>query len=206
MVVGILGILKAGGAYVPVDVDYPAERIGYMLEDTGASVALSSRESRVKLPVREGLEIIETDGQWGVLRVEEGNLGLPVKADQLAYVIYTSGSTGRPKGVMVEHGSLLNYLLNSKARYVSDKGGGSGSFIHLSFTFDASLTGMFMPLLSGKAVIVGSKQGVEVFEDSNLWKYGPYDFIKITPSHLELLQGVMLGSDGRLVTDRLVIG
>ncbi|MBC7828705.1 MAG: AMP-binding protein, partial [Chitinophagaceae bacterium] len=49
MMVGILGILKAGGVYVPLDPRYPAERIRYMLEDTSASVAISSEECSSKL-------------------------------------------------------------------------------------------------------------------------------------------------------------
>ncbi|HLZ86961.1 MAG TPA: condensation domain-containing protein, partial [Puia sp.] len=114
MIVGILGILKAGGAYVPVDADYPAERIGYMLSDTGAKLVVSSRACRGLLG--EGVEVIELD--------EEGDLPGPSHAvggvahpDQLAYVIYTSGSTGRPKGVMIGHRNIVSLVRG--VRYVS---------------------------------------------------------------------------------------
>src|SRR5262249_30251821 len=36
MMVAVLGILKAGGAYLPLEPDLPEERVGYMLEDSGA--------------------------------------------------------------------------------------------------------------------------------------------------------------------------
>ena len=66
--VGILGILKAGGAYVPIDPEYPADkRISYMLEDTGASIILSSKASRGHLPVRSGVTVIELDEDWKLI-------------------------------------------------------------------------------------------------------------------------------------------
>ncbi|WP_230884573.1 non-ribosomal peptide synthetase [Planomonospora sp. ID82291] len=33
LVVAVLGVLRAGGAYVPVDPSYPADRVGFMVED-----------------------------------------------------------------------------------------------------------------------------------------------------------------------------
>jgi acyl-CoA synthetase (AMP-forming)/AMP-acid ligase II/acyl carrier protein len=96
--------------------------------------------------------------------------------------------------------------LNDATNYINHDKQGTGSYIHLSYTFDASLTAMFMPLLFGKSVVIASKQSITVFEDNNLWKYAPYDFIKITPTHLQLLQHTLQNTSGDLLTGRLVIG
>ncbi|MEO7534005.1 MAG: condensation domain-containing protein, partial [Ferruginibacter sp.] len=45
MLVAIMGILKSGAAYVPIDVDFPHDRISYMLEDTTATIVISSKSS-----------------------------------------------------------------------------------------------------------------------------------------------------------------
>ncbi|MBI0385522.1 AMP-binding protein, partial [Streptomyces albiflaviniger] len=104
MVVAELAVWKAGGAFVPLDPEYPADRLGFVIADSGAGVVLGTSESLAEVPV----------GGARVVRMEEADgysaepLGTVVVPDQLAYVIYTSGSTGRPKGVAVAHGGVAN--------------------------------------------------------------------------------------------------
>ncbi|MEO6638315.1 MAG: amino acid adenylation domain-containing protein, partial [Ginsengibacter sp.] len=118
MMVSILGILKAGGAYVPIDPGYPAERIKYMLEDTGVNIIISSKNSKPALPDIAGIEVIAIDESWDKINSEPAdNLSLSLTGDNLAYIIYTSGSTGKPKGVMVEHGNVVSLV--AEVDYVS---------------------------------------------------------------------------------------
>ncbi|MFN6184609.1 MAG: condensation domain-containing protein, partial [Microcystis sp.] len=57
MIIGILGILKAGGAYVPLDINYPKERITYILEDTQLSILLTQSQLLEQLPAFQGTTI-----------------------------------------------------------------------------------------------------------------------------------------------------
>jgi amino acid adenylation domain-containing protein len=42
MIIAILAIIKAGGAYLPIDPEYPSGRVRFMLEDSGASIVLTT--------------------------------------------------------------------------------------------------------------------------------------------------------------------
>jgi non-ribosomal peptide synthetase component F len=44
LLIGLLAIIKAGGAYVPLDPDYPADRLAYMLSDSGVQLLLTQTE------------------------------------------------------------------------------------------------------------------------------------------------------------------
>ncbi|WP_340018592.1 amino acid adenylation domain-containing protein [Paenibacillus sp. FSL H3-0457] len=50
LLVAVMAVWKAGGAYVPLDPDYPADRVRFMLEDSGAKVLLT------QTPLRERAE------------------------------------------------------------------------------------------------------------------------------------------------------
>jgi len=109
LVVGALGILKAGGAYVALDPSYPAERLEFMIRDSGSRVVIA-RPSLARA-VRGSATVIALDPGLTTLDTETSDpLSIDSRPDDLAYVIYTSGSTGLPKGVLVEHASLVNLV------------------------------------------------------------------------------------------------
>ena len=105
MIAGLLAVLEAGGAYVPIDPASPAERVAWLLRDSGARVVLAHPALPAALPA-----------EVPVLLLEEGVPAGPELPDaridpaRLAYVVYTSGSTGQPKGVQVSHRSLANLV------------------------------------------------------------------------------------------------
>ena len=114
MVTAMLGILKAGGAYVPLDPTYPAERLVFMLEDSGAPVLLTQRCLRARFPHVAASATVCLDEGWESTAPEDGeNPTTTATADDLAYVIYTSGSTGKPKGVCVPHRGIMRLVIHT---------------------------------------------------------------------------------------------
>ena len=102
MVAAILAVLKTGAAYVPLDPAYPAERLAFTLEDSGASLLLIAGNLAM-----EGVRTVRLDAERDEIERRSGErLEIFADPDLPAYVIYTSGSTGRPKGVVVTHASV----------------------------------------------------------------------------------------------------
>lgn len=109
-VVSIMAVHAAGGAILPLDLEYPSDRLSYMLDDA-APVALISTSS-VELPFagpRIDLDTLNFATLTGREIQPEDRLSA-VLPEHLAYVIYTSGSTGKPKGVLSTHRGLRNLL------------------------------------------------------------------------------------------------
>ena len=46
MLISMLAVLKSGGSYIPIASDYPKDRIEYMLEDSEATIILTSQNRR----------------------------------------------------------------------------------------------------------------------------------------------------------------
>ncbi|MFI6623074.1 amino acid adenylation domain-containing protein, partial [Streptomyces sp. NPDC050528] len=162
VVVAFLGVLKAGAAYLPVDVHLPAQRVGLMVDDSGAGCVLTSVAcaSLVAESVPLGVPVVVVDEPGvaaelagfddGVLSSSERN-GEPLP-DNSAYVIYTSGSTGRPKGIAVPHRGVVR--LFASMRNLFDLGPDDVWSCFHSFSFDVSAWELWGALVHGGRVVV----------------------------------------------------
>ncbi|MCC6723568.1 MAG: amino acid adenylation domain-containing protein, partial [Saprospiraceae bacterium] len=154
MIIGIFGILKAGGAYVPIDVDYPTDRMAFMVEDCQAKVILTQSHLKENLPKIKALVICLDQPQP---QIHHSSFIIHHSAQQLAYMIYTSGSTGKPKGCMISHENLCNQLEGQQAIAPTPIG---AMMLTCSISFDVSVLTIFWTLLQG-APLVLPKQGEE---------------------------------------------
>uniref|UniRef100_UPI0024540847 non-ribosomal peptide synthetase n=1 Tax=Nocardia flavorosea TaxID=53429 RepID=UPI0024540847 len=159
LVVAMHAVLRAGGAYVPIDPDHPAERTAYILESATPVCVLTVTADQPDLPesVRSlTVDTLDTAG-FSDEPVTDADRLAPLRPDNTAYVIYTSGSTGRPKGVAVSHHAIVNQQL-----WMLDSYGFTADDVYLqktATTFDVSLWGYFLPLMSGAALIVATPDG-----------------------------------------------
>ncbi|MFI6652172.1 amino acid adenylation domain-containing protein [Streptomyces sp. NPDC050529] len=158
-VVAILGVLKAGGAYLPVDPAYPAERVAFMVADSGALLVLGDAASAEQLP-QLAAPVIRLDdpdvatalAAAGPGPVTDADRRGPVRVANTAYVIYTSGSTGTPKGVAVSHAGMASLVATEAERLAVTPDSRVLQFA--SPSFDASLWEWGMSLLAGAALVL----------------------------------------------------
>ncbi|MBT2400070.1 non-ribosomal peptide synthetase, partial [Streptomyces sp. ISL-100] len=173
LVVGLLAVIKAGAAYLPIDPHYPADRIAYVIADSGA-VCLLTGES-----MRERLHEFEVDAKDGagvpVVIVDDPTMAeelagyaddapadaertTPLLPEHPMWVIYTSGSTGRPKGVLVEHRAIVNFLASMQDRFTLDA---DDRLLAVS-THGCDMAGFefYLPLINGARLVLAAQEQV----------------------------------------------
>ncbi|WP_159884984.1 non-ribosomal peptide synthetase, partial [Paenibacillus puerhi] len=160
LLVAVLAVWKAGGAYVPIDPDYPADRISFMLQDSGSSVLLTQTH------LLERVRQLSAECELGsVLSLDDAasfdkdtsDVPLGHEPGDLAYVIYTSGTTGRPKGVMIEHGSFANTAEAYRREYRLDQE--PVRVLQLaSFSFDVFVGDIARALYNGGTMVICPKE------------------------------------------------
>jgi len=195
MLASILGVLKAGGAYLPLEPEQPAERLAYMLTDSGTRRVLAPGNWQAELPAAvQHLDWAQA-GNGSVARTAPA-------AANLAYVIYTSGTTGQPKGVAISHGALANYVDGMSARLPVER---IRSMAQVSTpAADLGHTMLFGALCGGHTLHLLLRE--QVLDAEGFAAYlaeHQVDALKIVPSHLEAM---LVAGRAALPSQCLVLG
>ncbi|HEX6037119.1 non-ribosomal peptide synthetase, partial [Longimicrobium sp.] len=157
--VAMLAALKAGAAYLPLDPAYPAERLRYMLADSGAGLVVCHGGLPASLREAGVPAVLDTRAEAeAIAALPETAPAVPSDVDHLAYVIYTSGSTGRPKGVAVTHRGVPGLAAWKRGRLGQRAGDRALQFA--SFSFDAAVEELFGALLTGSTLVMAERDAL----------------------------------------------
>ncbi|MCH0561180.1 non-ribosomal peptide synthetase, partial [Streptomyces sp. MUM 16J] len=204
LVVALLGVIKAGAAYLPIDPNYPADRIAYVIADSGAVCVLSGEGMRDRLgsfdvDAGSGVPVVLLDDP-GVTAELAALPGRAVGPDERTrpllpghpmWVIYTSGSTGRPKGVLVEHRAIVNFLTAMQGSFPLTA---DDRLLAVS-THGCDMAGFefYLPLLNGaRLVLAAQEQVLDPWALRELIRTGGVTMVHATPS---LWRGLVADAD-----------
>ncbi|ASZ13286.1 non-ribosomal peptide synthetase [Chitinophaga pendula] len=200
LVIAMLAVLKTGAAYLPIDVNAPAARIQYMLEQGGVNVVLTEEGHLPSLDTWNGHKLIPQPllERLPLSAMKEIAVG---HMQNLAYVIYTSGSTGWPKGVMIRHDAVSNLLENLRQALSVNL---LDTWLAVTTAaFDMSVVEIWLPLICGARLILATTEEVqspalliEILESRQV------TIMQATPGvwHLLVESGWQGSSESRLIT------
>ena len=144
--------LLLGAVVVPIYSTLTAQQTAYILNDSGAKVAVVSTQDQLnkvlsikdqtaveKVVVMDPVENADAAHMRRLMQegpterdLELESRARTIVADDLASIIYTSGTTGTSKGVQLSHGNLASNVLNSMEGFDVGPGHISVSFLPLS--------------------------------------------------------------------------
>ncbi len=169
MVVACFGAAAAGGVFVPVNPLLKPEQLGFIAQDCGLRVLVTSKARYQQLlPVLQDCAALRAvlliDGiedqapqRWAVLDWRQALQSAPralhrvIDSDVLS-ILYTSGSTGRPKGVVLSHRNMVAGA-KSVASYLDNRADDT-LLAALPLSFDAGFSQLTTAFHAGARVVL----------------------------------------------------
>src|SRR5688500_14790422 len=175
-----LAVLSLGAVTVPIYPTLSGAQARYILEDSGARVAVVStrlqlekvQEVRHLLPALEAVAVMDEaaaakasvlaleevarrgharmNAEWGTAKGYRDE-ARKIQPGDLATIIYTSGTTGEPKGVMLTHANLVSNMRAAQECLDLTPEDVALSFLPLSHGFERMAS--FLYLFTGTTMI-----------------------------------------------------
>lgn len=157
LIVAMVAVAKAGAAYLPLDVNYPRERIAYMLDDAEPRLVLVDEPGRRLMgEIEHDVPMLVMEEAVAVGRSQEivrpSATGRHPHVQHPLYLIYTSGSTGHPKAVVVTHRGVGSLVETQKRKLGT--GPGTLTLQFASTSFDAAFWEITQALLTGGELLM----------------------------------------------------
>ncbi|MFJ9367784.1 amino acid adenylation domain-containing protein [Nocardia sp. NPDC101769] len=181
-VLAIWSVVKTGAGWMPLDPAYPADRMEYMVADSGAVVGLTTASVRAGLPDSLSWLLLDDFATSSGEAVDAVTPLRPVHPGNLAYTIYTSGSTGRPKGVLLAHKGVRALAAEQTRNYFAEP---DARVLQVaSPSFDISVAELLLAANSGATLVVAPPEASVGPELAAVIRSHRVTHILITPSAL----------------------
>lgn len=164
-VVASFGAPAAGGVFVPMNPLLKPEQVGFIAQDCGVRVLVTSPDRYLQLkdtlqdcPELRHVVLTERAAEhpgtldWNELLAAPPRLGHRVIDTDIAAILYTSGSTGRPKGVVLSHRNMVAGA-KSVASYLGNHAGDT-LLAALPLSFDAGFSQLTTAFYVGARVVL----------------------------------------------------
>ncbi|MGY2118654.1 amino acid adenylation domain-containing protein [Nocardia gipuzkoensis] len=176
LVVAFLAVYKLGAVCVPLSDRYPPAHVRRLLRFTRTEVVLDDLDGAAA-----------TTG-------DDSDLGITIAPDALATLMFTSGSTGAPKGVEVTH---RNIVTRARDR-VGHGDGHERVLMHLPHTWDMVVYELWLPLLTGRTVVLAPPGVLDVHDYAHVLRAGRVTSMLLSAGLFHLLAEQAPNELGRL--------